>query len=138
MTRGDMQRVGAAAAAQIAIWRPSLKGRPPGKKSSTDSRYTTAIPGTAALTALQDFKTEARAIFKRAAIFVVAAVFERRMELRDQIAMGGMDFDAVEAGRSRAPRRGDMRRDRFADPRRGHFLRHDGLEGGLVDRVWNG
>jgi len=40
-----------AAAAQIAIWRPSLKRKPPGKKSSTDSRNTTAISANALFTA---------------------------------------------------------------------------------------
>jgi hypothetical protein len=49
-----------------------------------------------------------------------------------------MDFDAVKAGRARAQRGGDMGRDRFLDPRLGHFPRDDGLECGFVNRVRNG
>jgi len=60
------------------------------------------------------------------------------MELRDQIAVRRVDFDAIEARLLRAPRGGDMGRNRFANARDRHLLGHDGLECRLVDRVWNG
>jgi hypothetical protein len=60
------------------------------------------------------------------------------MELRDQIAVRGVDLDAIEARFLRAQRGGDVRRDRLRDARLGHLLRHDGLERRLVDRMRNG
>src|SRR6516165_1805459 len=51
MACGDVQRVGARRRGPDRVWRPSGKLKPPGKKSSTDSRYTTAISGTALFTA---------------------------------------------------------------------------------------
>ena len=46
----------------------------------------------------QHVEAEARAVLERAAVLVGAAVLERRVELRDQIAVRGVDLDAVEAG----------------------------------------
>ena len=56
----------------------------------------------------QHVEAEAGAVLQRAAVFVGAAVLERRVELRDQVAVRGVDFDAVEAGllrRAWPPRR---------------------------------
>ena len=63
----------------------------------------------------QHVEAEARAVFERAAVLVVAAVLERGEELRDQIAVRGVDLDAIEAGRLRP--RGGVRegRDRLGD-----------------------
>src|SRR5580698_4797233 len=60
------------------------------------------------------------------------------MELRDEITVRGVDFDAIEAGMLGALRRGDVRGDGLRDARLGHRFRHDGLECGLVDRMRNG
>ena len=60
------------------------------------------------------------------------------MELRDQIAVRGVDFDAIEPGLLRALRGGDMGGDGLHDTRLGHRFRDDGLERGLVDRMRNG
>ena len=85
----------------------------------------------------QHVEPEARAVFERAAVVVGAPVLERGEELRDQVAVGGVDLDAIEAGLLRA--RGGLRerRHRRGDARARHFLRHDGLVGDLVDRMRN-
>ena len=49
--------------------------------------------------------------------------------------MGGVDFDAVEARLVRPHGGGGVGRDRDGDARLGHFLRHDGFERRLVDRM---
>jgi hypothetical protein len=87
---------------------------------------------------LQHIKTEAGAVLDVAAKLVGAAVLERRVKLRDQIAVGGVDLDAVEARRHGAARRGHIGADRAFDALVSHRFRHDGLERGLVDRMRNG
>ncbi len=47
---------------------------------------------------LDDFEREARAAFDRAAVGILALVGAVAQELVDEIAVGGVDFDAVEAG----------------------------------------
>ena len=85
----------------------------------------------------QHLKPKASPVFKAAAVLVDAPVLERRVELRDQIAMRGMDLDAIEAGAPGAPGGCCECRRRFGDPRMRHLLRHNGLERDLIDRVRN-
>jgi hypothetical protein len=54
---------------------------------------------------LRHFHQEARAVLDRAAILVGAQVGVRLQELLDQIAVGAVNLDAVEAGRKRILRR---------------------------------
>ena len=86
----------------------------------------------------QHLEAEAGAIFQAAAVFVGAPVLERRVELRDQIAVRGVDLDAIEARLLRTQRGGDMGGDGLRDARLGHRFRDDGLERGLVDRMRDG
>ena len=53
---------------------------------------------------VDDLQREARAILDSAAVSVVTSVRAVAQELVDEIAVGGMDLDAVEAGPLRAPR----------------------------------
>ena len=53
----------------------------------------------------QNLKPEARPVLKRAAVFVAAPILERIVKLRDQIAVRGVNFDAVEPGALRTLRR---------------------------------
>src|SRR5262249_56640637 len=73
-----------------------------------------------------------------AAVVVGASVLERRVELRDQVAVRGMDLDAIEAGLAGAHGGGGESRRRLVDARACHLQRHDGLERHLVDRMRNG
>ena len=54
------------------------------------------------LAGAQHLKADARAVFELAAVLVGAAVLERREELRDQVAVRGMDLDARRSRPSRA------------------------------------
>ncbi|MNS51282.1 hypothetical protein D3C72_839520 [compost metagenome] len=47
---------------------------------------------------IDNFQQEAGAVFDRAAILIRALVGAGFQELLDQVAIGGMDFDAVETG----------------------------------------
>ncbi len=138
MSRSDMQRVGAA------LRRPERDLPAFGERQAAGKEVFDRQPVDHAqvrhrrLHGTQNFQTEAGAIFQAAAVFVVAPVLERRMELRDQIAVCGVDFDAIEAGLLRALRGGDMGGDGLHDARLGHRFRNDGLERGLVDRMRNG
>ena len=58
---------------------------------------------------------EARAILQRAAVLVGAVVDAGREELREQVAVGGMQLDAVEAGLARAPGAAGERLDELLD-----------------------
>ena len=51
-----------------------------------------------------DVEHESRPVLERAAVFVLAIVDRRAQELRDQVAVGAVQLDAVEAGLARAPR----------------------------------
>ena len=86
----------------------------------------------------QRFEPEPRPVLQAPAICIGAPVLERGVKLRDEVAVSGVDFDAVEAGLARAHGGGGMGGDRRVDARLRHFLRHDGLECGLVDRMRNG
>ena len=86
----------------------------------------------------QHVEPEAGAVLQAAAVFVGAPVLERGVKLRDQVTVGGMDLDAVEARLLGARGGGGVRGDGDLDARLGHFLRDDGLECGLVDRMGNG
>ena len=66
---------------------------------------------------LGDFQKQAGTVFKRAAIDVGALIGTVAQKLLDQIAIGGINLDAVEAGRKRASRRLAILRDDI-----GHFV----------------
>src|SRR5262249_18141801 len=83
----------------------------------------------------QHLEPEAGPVFEAAAVGITAPVFERRMELRNEIAVGGVNFDAVEAGRSRPHGGGGGRVDRRLDTCVGHLLGDDRFERRLVDRM---
>src|SRR5262249_45720965 len=83
----------------------------------------------------QHLEPETGAVLQAATVFVGAPVLERGVKLRNQVAVGGVHLDAIEARLLRALGGGGMGGDRAVDARLGHFLRDDGLEGGLVDRV---
>ena len=53
---------------------------------------------------LNDLEDEARAVLERAAVVVLPVVDGRAQELRDQVAVGAVQLDAVEAGLAGAPR----------------------------------
>src|SRR4051812_30247654 len=55
----------------------------------------------------QHLKTEARAVLQRATIVVHTPVLERSKELRDQVAVCRVDFDAIESALPRS--RGGLR-----------------------------
>src|SRR5262249_61035379 len=93
--------------------------------------------GNRGLDRAQPLEPEARAVLEAAAVSITAPVFERRMELRNEIAVGGVNFDAVEAGRSRPHGGGGVRGDRRLDARLRHFRGNDGFERDLVDRMWD-
>ncbi len=83
----------------------------------------------------QHFQAEAGAVLERAAILVSAAVFERRMKLRNQITVRGVDFDAIEARGLRALCGGGVCGDALRDPGFAHLLRNDDLERRLINRM---
>ena len=85
----------------------------------------------------QHLEPEAGSVLETAAIRIGSPVLERRMELRNEVSVGGMDFDAVEAGFSRPRGGGGVRRDDRLDARLGHLLGNDRFECGLVDRMGN-
>ena len=62
-----------------------------------------------------DFEGEADAIVEAAAVFVGAVVGEGREELVEQVAVGGVDFDEVEAGGEGAMGGGNEVGDDFVD-----------------------
>ena len=90
-------------------------------------------------TAVDDLAQEAGAVVKAAAVVVGAGVDQRREELVDEIAVGGVDFDEFEAGLEGADRRPaakawTMRGDAFDGERFGlDGFRGEGLAGGGVD-----
>ncbi len=106
MAGGDVQRVGAGRRRPDRDLPAFAIGQAAGKEILDRKPIDDAEPRHRRLHRAQDVEPEAGAVFELAAIFVGAAVLERRMKLRDQIAVRGMDFDAIEAGRlARAARR---------------------------------
>jgi hypothetical protein len=83
-------------------------------------------------------QAEARTIFQCSAIGVGAQVFRGVEELRDQVAVGAVNLDAVEAGLLGAPRRRREAGDREFDVGERHLLGNDGLAGDLEYRVPDG
>ncbi len=138
MPGADVQRVGAAFRGPDRDLPAFAERQPAGEKIFHREPVDHADARHRRFHRAQDFETEAGAIFQAAAVFVRAPVFERRVELRDQIAVRGVDLDAIEPGLLRAQRGGDVRGDGLGDARLRHLLRHDGLERGLVDRMRNG
>ena len=106
---GDVQRVGAGLRRPDArCCLPSSYVSPPSKIVVDREAIDHAERRHRGLHRAQHVEPEARAVLQRAAVFVGAAVLERRVELRDQVAVRGVDFDAVEAGllaRAAPPRR---------------------------------
>ena len=99
---GDMQRVGAGLAPPRSRCAAFAVGQPAVEIILDRQPVDHAELGHRRLHRAQHVEAEARAVLQRAAVFVGAAVLERRVELRDQIAVRGVDFDAVEAGLLRA------------------------------------
>ena len=54
---------------------------------------------------VEDLERKAQAVLERAAVFVRAAVGQRREEAREQIAVGAVQLEHVEAGALAALRR---------------------------------
>ena len=92
----------------------------------------------AALRRAQHFEPEPRAVLEAAAILVAAPVLERRMKLRDEIAMRRVDLDAIEPRLPRPRSGGGEGRDRLGDAGLGHFLRHDRGVRHLIDGMRDG
>ena len=124
-----------ASAAQIAIRRPSSNDQPAGEEILDRQAIDYGHSGHGGLDRAQRFESEPRPVLEAAAIGVGAPVLERGVKLRNEVAVSGVDFDAVEARLARAHRRGGMSGDRRVDACLRHFLRHDGLERRLVDRM---
>ena len=71
----------------------------------TGDRRTPTRPLPIAADGREDFEQQARPVFLAAAIGIAALVGRRTQELVDQVAVAGMDLDAVETGRHRIFRR---------------------------------
>ncbi len=132
---GDVQRVGAGLGGPQRDLFAFVEGQSADEEVLDRQAVDHAKPRHCGLHGAQHVEPEAGAVLQAAAVFVGAAVFERRMELRDQVAVRGVDLDAVEAGLLRAHRGGDVCGGRLRDARLAHFFRDDGLERGLVDRM---
>ncbi len=130
-----MQRVGTRLRGPDGDLFALAERQPAGEEILNRQPINHAQAGDRCLNGAQDVEPKAGAILQAPAIFVSALVLERRMELRDQVAMRGMNFDAVEPGLLRAYGGRDVRRGCLHDARLGHCLRHDGLERRLIDRM---
>ena len=73
---------------------------------------------------LHDLAQHARAIFKRAAVFIVALIAERRKKFVNQIAVRGMDLDDAKTSIACAPRGRGKCSDDFANAIARERLRH--------------
>ena len=71
---------------------------------------------------LDHVEQEAGAIGERAAVLVGAVVDAGAQELREQIAVGGVQLDPVESGFARAPGAARERPDRMIDLLQAHRL----------------
>ena len=81
--------------------------QPPGTQSVAEMRAQTGSVGGKGLAHhLEDLERKAHPVLQAAAVFVVALVGDRREELVQQVAVRGVDLDAVEAEPGRAPRGG--------------------------------
>jgi hypothetical protein len=87
------------------------------------------------LDCVQHLEPEAGAVLEAATIDVRPTVLERCVKLRDEIAVGGVDLDAIETGIGCADGGRGVRGDCRLDARRAHFLRYDGFERRLVNRM---
>ena len=137
MPGGDVQRVGAGRRGPDRDLPAFAIGQPAGKEILDRQPINHAEARHRRLHRAQHIEPEAGAVFERAAIVVGAAVFERRVKLRNQIAVRGVNFDAIEAGLLRALCGGDIGGRRRGDARLGHLLRNDGLERRFIDRMRN-
>ena len=117
MTGADMQRVGAGRGGPDRDLAALAKGQAAGEEILHREPVHDRQIRQRAFHRAQHIETEARAIFQAAAIFVGAAVLEWCVELRDQIAMRGVNFDAIETGRLRTPRGGNESCNRLLDAR---------------------
>ncbi len=104
MAGGDVQRIGAGLRRPDRDLPALAEGQAAGEEILDRKPVDDAQARHRGFHRAQHFEAEAGAVFQRAAIFVVAAVFERRVELRNQIAVRGVDFDAIETGLLRALR----------------------------------
>ena len=119
---------------------------PPSMKSSPESRTPSGKSGpTSGRTASRISITKRHASLDGAAVLVVTEVGRRREELVDQVPVGGVELDAVEAALLAAPGRRDERSDDSASiivfvigrghhvhRRRGDALARDRLPGAPV------
>ena len=81
--------------------------QPPGTQSVAEIRTHTGLLGReGGAHDVEDLEREAHAVLEAAAVLVVALVGDRREELVQQVAVRGVDLDAVEAEPRGAPRRG--------------------------------
>ncbi len=94
-----MQRVGAGLRRPDRDHATFAIGQPAVEEVVDRQPVDDAEPRHCGLDRAQHIEPEAGAVLQAAAVFVGAVVLERRVELRDQIAVRGVDFDAVEARR---------------------------------------
>ena len=86
-----------------------------------------------------DVEHESRPVLERAAVLVLAIVDRRAQELRDQVAVGAVQLDAVEPGLARPPRAFGKRVDRLADVGERHLLAAEAVRRiGLAGRAQAG
>src|SRR6185503_19631864 len=64
---------------------------------------------------LDDLDDEARPVVERSAVFVLTVVDGRTQKLRDEVTVGAVELDAVEASLARPPRALGKRGDHFLD-----------------------
>ena len=110
MPGGDVQRIGARIGRPQRDLLAFVKRQAAVEEVFDRQPVDHAEAGRGGLDRTQDVEPEAGPVLEAAAVLVGAPVFERRVELRDQVAVRGVNFDAVEAGLLRAQRGGDMAR----------------------------
>ena len=88
------------------------KSQPPAAQSVAEMRTRTGTPsGTAPTHGIHNLDQEPRATGQIATIFVITLIAQRVKELRNQIAMRGMNLNRLEAGGHRTARRHGERAD---------------------------
>ena len=121
--RGDVDEVDAVSTQETGE-RDGLVGRPavvnPVGGRDADKKREVGWPGSA--DGVDDLQEEAGAVLEAAAVSIGALIGERREELMQQIAVGSVDLNEVEAGGKGA----------FCRLREG---RDDGVDTGLVERL---